>query len=206
MIRIFFVHGLDSTEQDTRDCARRVEVALFQAGIYASVTPGFWRSTGRVLGDLFAVSTRRQKITDDVQPRFDAFLADVHPSEPLLVLGHSYGSVVARDLAARRASQLRRHVNIGKTGLCLLGSPFHNNLIALALPRATAIDGVPCTTIVNGDDPVAGSKVLDGWHMVSVPRDEIAPTPESLPAMIEHDAVAYVRARSTLRALRQLTG
>lgn len=202
MIRIFFVHGIDSLEKDTRDCARRVEVALWQAGIVASVTPGVWRSHGSILRDLFEVSTRRQKITDDVQRAFDVFLADVHANEPLLILGHSYGTVVARDLAARRASQLRRHR--APTGVCMLGSPFTHDLIALALPRATPIEGVPCTSIVNYDDPVCGGKTLDGWFAVQIPRDEIAPSPESLPAMIEHDAVAYVRAPSTLRALRQL--
>ncbi len=205
------MHGIATSSVDAVAFERDVENTLLLSGIPAMVELGAWKSTGSVVGDLWTLARRNVEIADDLLPRFRAWVADLHPSEPALILGHSFGSILARRLVAERATELRGRL----CTLLTLGSPATHPLLSLGLPAQTVYGiGFSCVSIVNPDDAVAAwrrsYKRLSGWRTEVIDFATSKPDPSrahsSLVAALEHDPISYLRHRSTIREISRAAG
>ncbi len=214
-LRVLCIHGLATSSADALAFERDVELTLFQNHIPAVVELGCWNSSGSILGDLYLLSRKQASVVDELRGPFRSWLKDLHPTEPALVLGHSFGSVVARRLVAESATELRARA--GKTTLMCLANPSHHPLLGLGLPRATAVGlGFPAVGFLNREDRVAAFKgryrslANDGWVTTEVHFPKALPDPtrahSGIVAGLRHDPLSYLRNRLVLRGIAIAAG
>lgn len=160
----------------------------------AVVTSGGWGSTGSVLGDLAKIATSPRSILDRIGPQYDQWVAGVPEGRPAIVLGHSFGCVVAHKLVSQGAPP--------GTTLIGLGSPAHHPLMSMIIPDQTAVR-IKAVAVVNPDDDVSAwrrrYRHLAGWTTLPI---EFARTKGDIVHAIEHDPRSYLMHHSVQRRLR----
>lgn len=217
-LRVFVIHGLATSHRDALAFERDVETVLFERRIPAIVHLGEWGSTGSIGKDLFLLARKQVAIVDALRAEFEAWLADLHPSAPALVLGHSFGCVVARRLCALYADRIRARGERGgpfTSTLLTLADPSRHPLLSLGLPHATAIQGLDCVSVVNPEDRVAALRgqfrALDGgWVTKTINFARAAPdrsrAHSGIVAGLEHDPISYLKHVDVARLIARAAG
>lgn len=206
MFHVFAVHGIGTSEKDAlvfHDDVMRVLGELVDPS-KVKVTLGRWRSTGKVFGDVWRIGREHVHMVDDLMPAFDQWLEECweDPDARMLLLGHSFGTILARILAAMSPAHRCR--------LLCLGSPAHHPVFRLALPRMTAIAGMRCIAVVNNEDGVCAIAkryhAFPDWGNIRIAFSARPPKPDRdydrLVAGIEHDPWSYLTHPLVLEELR----